>query len=101
MDIAAGLRVPDPQFPRKTPAGHRSSVPLPLQAPGGQPDPKHLAGGGTTSEAHAAGRALCNYFLANADCGDNAVNDQLVAELVRRTRMRQAARDDEISVGDD
>jgi hypothetical protein len=74
---------------------------MPLQAPGGQPDPKHLAGGGTTSEAHAAGRALCDYFLANADRGDNAVNDQLVAELVRRIRMRQAAGDDGLGIGDD
>lgn len=53
------------------------------------------------SEAHAAGRALCDYFLANADRGDNAVNDELVAELVRRIRMRQATGDDEFSVGDD
>ena len=88
------FRVPEPHFPTKTPAGRRSSAPTPLQAAGGQPDPKHLAGRGATSEAHAAGRALCDYFLANADRGDNAVNDQLVAELVRRIRMRQAASDD-------
>jgi hypothetical protein len=30
-------QVPAPQFPHKTPAGHRSSAPVP--APGGQPDP--------------------------------------------------------------
>lgn len=93
--------MPEPQFPSKAPAGRRSSAPTPLQAPGGQPDPKHLAGGGVISEAHAAGRALCDYFLANADRGDNAVNDELVAELVRRIRMRQATGDDEFSVGDD
>jgi hypothetical protein len=35
----AGLQVPDPQFPNKTPAGHRSSCPVFPSAPGGQPDP--------------------------------------------------------------
>ncbi len=38
----AVLRVPDPQFPTKTPAGRRSNRPVP--APGGQPDPTPLAG---------------------------------------------------------
>jgi hypothetical protein len=37
----------------------------------------------------AAARALGDYFLANADRGDNAVNDDLVAEMVRRIRIRQ------------
>lgn len=36
----AGVRVPDPQFTHKIPAGRRSSsCPAPLRAPGGQPDP--------------------------------------------------------------
>jgi hypothetical protein len=35
----AALRVPDPQFPLKTPAGRRSSTPVPPSAPGGQPVP--------------------------------------------------------------
>lgn len=38
----------------------------------------------------AAARALCDYFLANAYRGDNAVNYDLVAEVVRRIRIRQA-----------
>ena len=37
--------------------------------------------------------ALCDYFLANADRGDNVANDELVAELVRRIRARQASGD--------
>jgi len=36
--------------------------------------------------ADAASRALQEYFLANADRGDNAANDELVAELLRRMR---------------
>ncbi len=39
----------------------------------------------------AAVRAVCDYFLTNADRGDNAVNDDLVAEVVRRIRIRQVA----------
>lgn len=38
------LRVPDPQFPIKIPAGRRSSCSKPLPAPGGQPDPPHQSG---------------------------------------------------------
>ncbi|MGH3936179.1 MAG: hypothetical protein ACRDS1_14580 [Pseudonocardiaceae bacterium] len=34
------LQVPDPQFPTKTPAGRRSSTPVPYSAPGGQPVPR-------------------------------------------------------------
>ncbi|MGH3888481.1 MAG: hypothetical protein ACRDSZ_18290 [Pseudonocardiaceae bacterium] len=41
-----------------------------------------------------AAQALCDYFLANADCGDHAANDELVAELLRRIRSHQASRDD-------
>jgi hypothetical protein len=39
--------------------------------------------------ADAAGRVLCDYFLANADRGDHTANDALVAELVRRMRAGQ------------
>jgi len=41
----------------------------------------------------AAGKALGELFLANADCGDDAANDHLVAELVRRIRAQQHSRD--------
>lgn len=41
----------------------------------------------------AAAQALYDYFLANADRGDHAANDELVTELLRRIRARQAARD--------
>ncbi len=39
----------------------------------------------------AAAKALQEYFLANADRDDHAANDDLVAELVRRIRARQAS----------
>ncbi|MGH3754617.1 MAG: hypothetical protein ACRDRP_18345 [Pseudonocardiaceae bacterium] len=48
------------------------------------PDPPLLS-------ADAAARALQEYFLANADRGDDAANDELVAEMLRRIRARQAA----------
>jgi hypothetical protein len=35
------LPVPDPQFPIQTPAGRRSSTPVPPCAPGGQSVPRH------------------------------------------------------------
>ena len=38
-------------------------------------------------------RMLCDYFLANADRGENAANDELVAELVHRIRAQQASSD--------
>lgn len=41
----AGLPMPVPQFPTKTPAGRRSSDTAPIPAPGGQPDPNHPDGG--------------------------------------------------------
>ncbi|MGH3924402.1 MAG: hypothetical protein ACRDTT_16330 [Pseudonocardiaceae bacterium] len=41
--------------------------------------------------ATAAAEALRDFFLANADRGDNAANDQLVAELVRRIRAQRAS----------
>ena len=43
--------------------------------------------------AEAAARALCEVFLANADRGDNAANDHLIAEMVGRIRARQESRD--------
>jgi hypothetical protein len=46
------------------------------------------------TSADAAAWALQEYFLANADRGDNAANDELVAEILRRTRARQASRED-------
>ncbi|MGH3800526.1 MAG: hypothetical protein ACRDTD_10410 [Pseudonocardiaceae bacterium] len=39
--------------------------------------------------AEAAAKALCELFLANADRGDNAANDHLVAEMVGRIRTQQ------------
>ncbi|MFZ0877404.1 MAG: hypothetical protein WAN20_23265 [Pseudonocardiaceae bacterium] len=36
---------------------------------------------------------LCDHFLANADRGDNAANDELVTELARRIRVQQASSD--------
>ncbi len=41
----------------------------------------------------AAGQALGELFLANADRGDDAANDHLVTELVRRIRAQQHSRD--------
>ena len=40
----AALRIPEPQFPTKTPAGRRPSRPTPVRAPVGQPDPSDQAG---------------------------------------------------------
>jgi hypothetical protein len=40
-----------------------------------------------------AARALGEHFLANADRGDNAANDELVAELLRWIRAQQAPSD--------
>jgi hypothetical protein len=39
--------------------------------------------------ADAAAKALCELFLANADRGDNAANDHLIAEIVGRIRTQQ------------
>lgn len=41
--------------------------------------------------ADAAARALRDLFLANADRGDNAANDELVTELVRRIRAQRGS----------
>lgn len=43
--------------------------------------------------AEAAARALWELFLANADRGDNAANDHLIAEIVGRIRTQQQSRD--------
>lgn len=40
--------------------------------------------------ADAAAKALRDYFLANADRGDNIANDELVDALVRRIRALRA-----------
>jgi hypothetical protein len=40
----AALRIPEPQFPTKTPAGRRPSRPMPVRAPVVQPDPSDRAG---------------------------------------------------------
>ncbi|MGQ0716804.1 MAG: hypothetical protein ACT4NP_05695 [Pseudonocardiales bacterium] len=41
--------------------------------------------------ADAAAAVLRDFFLANADRGDNSANDQLVAELVPRIRAQRAS----------
>ncbi len=43
--------------------------------------------------AQDAGKVLCELFLTNAERGNNAVNDELVAELVHRIRTAQHSRD--------
>lgn len=81
------LQVPEPELPTKTPAGRRSSTP---EAPGGQPDPSPVI-----MNSAAVAQALCDHFLTNADRGDHAANDELIAELLRRIRARQV----ELGVG--
>ncbi|HEY3894344.1 MAG TPA: hypothetical protein VGL88_03140 [Pseudonocardiaceae bacterium] len=44
--------------------------------------------GPAMANTDAAARVLCDYFLVNAERGDNAANDELVAELVRRIRSQ-------------
>jgi hypothetical protein len=61
-----------------SPAGHPASSPAP---------------GPPLISAEAAARALQECFLANADRGDNAANDELVAELLRRMRALRAFRE--------
>ncbi|MGH4008136.1 MAG: hypothetical protein ACRDTH_08275 [Pseudonocardiaceae bacterium] len=41
--------------------------------------------------AEAAARVLQEHFLANADRGDHAANDELVTEILRRIRTRRAS----------
>lgn len=43
--------------------------------------------------AEVAAKALCELFLTNADRGDHAANDHLVAEMVGRIRARQDSHD--------
>ena len=43
--------------------------------------------------AEAAAKTLCELFLTNADRGDNAANDHLIAEMVGRIRAQQESRD--------
>jgi hypothetical protein len=40
----AALRIPEPQFPTKTPAGRQPSPPTPVRVPVGQPDRSEQAG---------------------------------------------------------
>jgi hypothetical protein len=40
--------------------------------------------------ADAAARALQEHFLDNADRGDDAANDEFVAEILRRIRALRA-----------
>ncbi|MGH3976312.1 MAG: hypothetical protein ACRDS9_23765 [Pseudonocardiaceae bacterium] len=84
----AAPRVPGSELPTKIPAGRRSSVP---EAPGGQPDPSPVITRPVISSSAAAAQVLCDHFLTNADRGDHAANDELIAELLRRIRARQAA----------
>lgn len=41
--------------------------------------------------ADAAARALQEYFMVNANRGDNAANDELVTEILRRIRTLRAS----------
>jgi hypothetical protein len=59
-------------------------------APGGRPDTTAPV---RSAAADAAAAALQELFLANADRGDNAANDELVAELVCRIRAQQGSSD--------
>ena len=56
----------------------------------GMPRPADLP---VIDSPEAAGRALGELFLTNADRGDDAANDDLVAEVVRRIRVQQGSRD--------
>jgi hypothetical protein len=62
--------------------------PRPTPDPGGQLVNSPVPGSPMIS-AEAAARALCELFLANADRGDNAANDHLIAEMVERIRTQQ------------
>lgn len=79
------------EFSAQIPAGRWSSGPQPPLAPGGQPDPMPVIASPVVPSPAVAAQALCAHFLANADRGDNAANDEFIAELVRRVRSRQAA----------
>ncbi len=63
-----------------TPEDHQIPVSSPVPAP-------------PVISADAAARALQEYFLANADRGDDAANDELVAEMLRRMRALRVSRE--------
>ncbi|MGH3926812.1 MAG: hypothetical protein ACRDTT_28770 [Pseudonocardiaceae bacterium] len=79
-------QVPEPELPTKIPAGRRSSTP---EAPGGQPDPNPVITSPVIMSPAAVAQALCDHYLTNADRGDDAANDELIAELLRRIRARR------------
>jgi hypothetical protein len=66
--------------------GHESNGPWPEGRPVSSPVPDPLV----ISADAAAARVLCGYFLANAERGNNAANDEFVAELALRMRTGQA-----------
>lgn len=88
-------QVPGPELPTKTgllstpPAGRRSSTP---EAPCGQPDPNPVITRPVIMSPTTVAQALCDHFLTNADRGDHAANDELIAELLRRIRAAGSAR---------
>ncbi|MGH4007429.1 MAG: hypothetical protein ACRDTH_04550 [Pseudonocardiaceae bacterium] len=43
--------------------------------------------------ADAAAQALQEYFLANADRGDDAANDELITKMLRRMRASRVSRE--------
>jgi hypothetical protein len=55
LDPSAALRVPDPQFPTRTPAGRQPGCAEPL--PGDQPDPTPRAEASSTAQLRACGLA--------------------------------------------
>jgi hypothetical protein len=76
----------DPQVPR--PSSERVATAALSGAHAGEigvPGPPLIS-------ADVAAEAILNLFLANADRGHDAANDQLVAELVRRIHAQQASR---------
>lgn len=65
--------------------GHESTGPWPAAQSASSPVP-----GPPVISADAAAQVLCDYFLANAERGNNAANDEFVAELALRMRTGQA-----------
>jgi hypothetical protein len=65
--------------------GHESNGPWPQGQSVSSPVP-----GPPVISADAAAQVLCDYFLTNAERGDNAANDEFVAELALRMRTGQA-----------
>jgi hypothetical protein len=115
-EALAAVQVPAPQFGNPLDSGRPSveQPPRPISAPGGRPDTTQLAPHLPTGEvdgipsdprgylmsfpvpdlpllsADAAARALQEHFLDNADRGDDAANDEFVAEILRRIRALRA-----------